>query len=109
MARKSRPVKSRRTTSAVRSAVRTRGRELVFLRAEQFGDLATRPVALDEMRKDRSVRDTKPADNLRHEFLHSRGPDLARPLCNISANELEGHHGTQIWPDKIWIGQIWIG
>ena len=46
--------------------VRARRRELIFLCAEQFGDLAIRSVALDEMRKDRGVRHAESADNLRH-------------------------------------------
>ena len=44
-------------------------RELISLRAEQPGDLAIRAVALDEMRKDRGVRDAEPADDLRHSEL----------------------------------------
>src|SRR6187549_1576020 len=40
-------------------------------------------------------------------FCTFRGPDLARPLCNISANGVEGNHGTQIWTDQIWTDQIW--
>ena len=52
--------------------VRPRRGKLVLLRAEQLGDLAVRAVALDEHREHRGVRHAEPADNLRHEFLHSR-------------------------------------
>src|SRR4051812_43198213 len=63
-------------------------RELLLLRAEQLGDLAVRAVPLDEMRKDRGVRDAEPADDLRH--LELRDLTLFGPCANISANGVEG-------------------
>ena len=50
--------------------------KLFLLRAEQLGDLAVRAVALDEMRKDRGVRDAEPADDLRHLELRLLGLGL---------------------------------
>ena len=46
-----------------------RRRQLVLLRGEQFCDLAIGSVALDEMRKDRSVRHAEAGDDLRHFFV----------------------------------------
>ena len=46
-----------------------RRRQLVLLRREQFCSLGIGPIALDEMRKDRSVRHAEAGDDLRHFFV----------------------------------------
>jgi CheY-like chemotaxis protein len=50
--------------------------KLLLLHGEQLGGLAVRAVALDEMRKDRGVRDAEPADDLRHLELRLLGLGL---------------------------------